>query len=111
MTCVAMGHPLSFPLVNLSCLVCKMGFCLPDQSSQNFPGIYPRERKTKGLKTAEESHLQASSVCLTLLVFPSPAAPALEPFTVHFLPLDSAHTLHHKSCYKGQFQLLYVACG
>ncbi|XFG10194.1 hypothetical protein AB1E19_013818 [Capra hircus] len=83
----------------------------PDQSSQNFPGIYPRERKTKGLKTDEESHLQASSVCLTLLVFPSPAAPALEPFTVHFLPLNSAHTLHHKSCYKGQFQLLYVACG
>ncbi|XP_017918582.1 PREDICTED: dynein assembly factor 3, axonemal isoform X2 [Capra hircus] len=41
---------------------------------------------------------------------PEPA-PALEPFTVHFLPLDSAHTLHHKSCYKGQFQLLYVACG
>uniref|UniRef100_A0A8C2RHD5 Dynein axonemal assembly factor 3 n=1 Tax=Capra hircus TaxID=9925 RepID=A0A8C2RHD5_CAPHI len=69
------------------------------------------EHNTKGLKTAEESHLQASSVCLTLLVFPSPAAPALEPFTVHFLPLDSAHTLHHKSCYKGQFQLLYVACG
>lgn len=41
---------------------------------------------------------------------PEPA-PVLEPFTVHFLPLDSAHTLHHKSCYKGQFQLLYVACG
>ncbi|CAM9955655.1 unnamed protein product [Rangifer tarandus platyrhynchus] len=42
---------------------------------------------------------------------PDPAAPALEPFTVHFLSLGSAHTLHHKSCYKGQFQLLYVACG
>nr|F1MLB4.2 RecName: Full=Dynein axonemal assembly factor 3 [Bos taurus] len=40
-----------------------------------------------------------------------PAAPAPEPFTVHFLSLDSAHTLHHKSCYMGQFQLLYVACG
>ncbi|XP_055266585.1 dynein axonemal assembly factor 3 isoform X1 [Moschus berezovskii] len=42
---------------------------------------------------------------------PEPAAPAPEPFTVHFLSLGSAHTLHHKSCYKGQFQLLYVACG
>ncbi|XP_059733614.1 dynein axonemal assembly factor 3 isoform X2 [Bos taurus] len=83
----------------------------PGQSSQKFPGIYPRERMTKGLKTDEESHLQASSVCLTLPVFPSPAAPAPEPFTVHFLSLDSAHTLHHKSCYMGQFQLLYVACG
>ncbi|XP_006064061.4 dynein axonemal assembly factor 3 isoform X2 [Bubalus bubalis] len=41
---------------------------------------------------------------------PEPA-PAPEPFTVHFLSLDSAHTLHHKSCYMGQFQLLYVACG
>ncbi|XP_010847587.1 PREDICTED: dynein assembly factor 3, axonemal, partial [Bison bison bison] len=41
----------------------------------------------------------------------TPAAPAPEPFTVHFLSLDSAHTLHHKSCYMGQFQLLYVACG
>ncbi|XP_061245295.1 dynein axonemal assembly factor 3 isoform X3 [Bos javanicus] len=41
----------------------------------------------------------------------SEPAPAPEPFTVHFLSLDSAHTLHHKSCYMGQFQLLYVACG
>uniref|UniRef100_A0A8C0KYX9 Dynein axonemal assembly factor 3 n=1 Tax=Canis lupus dingo TaxID=286419 RepID=A0A8C0KYX9_CANLU len=32
-------------------------------------------------------------------------------FTVRFLPLGSAETLHHKSCYKGRFQLLYVACG
>ncbi|KAM5208985.1 dynein axonemal assembly factor 3 isoform 2-T2 [Hipposideros larvatus] len=34
-----------------------------------------------------------------------------ESFTVHFLPLHSSQTLHHKTCYKGQFQLLYVACG
>ncbi|XP_042774538.1 dynein axonemal assembly factor 3 isoform X1 [Panthera leo] len=38
------------------------------------------------------------------------AAPSPE-FTVHFLPLGSAQTLHHKSCYEGRFQLLYVACG
>ncbi|KAB0346434.1 hypothetical protein FD754_011291 [Muntiacus muntjak] len=79
--------------------------------STHYLGIYPIERMTKGLKTDEESHLQASSVCLTLPIFPSPAAPAPEPFAVHFLSLGSAHTLHHKSCYKGQFQLLYVACG
>ncbi|XP_015105112.2 dynein axonemal assembly factor 3 isoform X1 [Vicugna pacos] len=42
---------------------------------------------------------------------PEPAGPALESFTVHFLSLGSAQTLHHKSCYKGRFQLLYVACG
>ncbi|XP_032119012.1 dynein assembly factor 3, axonemal isoform X2 [Sapajus apella] len=39
------------------------------------------------------------------------AAPTPESFTIHFLPLDSAQTLHHKSCYNGRFQLLYVACG
>ncbi|KAM5236296.1 dynein axonemal assembly factor 3 [Ctenodactylus gundi] len=39
------------------------------------------------------------------------AAPAPEPFTVHFLPLGSAQTLHHKGCYKSRFQLLYVSCG
>ncbi|XP_066230593.1 dynein axonemal assembly factor 3 isoform X1 [Saccopteryx leptura] len=38
-------------------------------------------------------------------------APSPESFTIHFLPLGSAQALHHKSCYKGQFQLLYVACG
>ncbi|XP_012379023.2 LOW QUALITY PROTEIN: dynein axonemal assembly factor 3 [Dasypus novemcinctus] len=37
--------------------------------------------------------------------------PAPEPFSVHFLPLGSAQTLHHKGCYKGRFQLLYLACG
>ncbi|XP_032704517.1 dynein assembly factor 3, axonemal isoform X2 [Lontra canadensis] len=42
---------------------------------------------------------------------PERAAPAPEFFTVHFLPLGSAQTLHHKSCYKERFQLLYVACG
>lgn len=42
---------------------------------------------------------------------PEPAAPSPGSFTVHFLPLGSAQTLHHKSCYKGRFQLLYVACG
>ncbi|XP_040489757.1 troponin I, cardiac muscle isoform X2 [Ursus maritimus] len=41
---------------------------------------------------------------------PEPA-PAPEFFTVYFLPLGSAQTLHHKSCYKERFQLLYVACG
>uniref|UniRef100_A0A8C9IXW5 Dynein axonemal assembly factor 3 n=1 Tax=Piliocolobus tephrosceles TaxID=591936 RepID=A0A8C9IXW5_9PRIM len=41
----------------------------------------------------------------------TPAAPTPESFTVHFLPLNSAETLHHKSCYNGRFQLLYVACG
>uniref|UniRef100_A0A8I3WJ21 Dynein axonemal assembly factor 3 n=1 Tax=Callithrix jacchus TaxID=9483 RepID=A0A8I3WJ21_CALJA len=41
----------------------------------------------------------------------TPAAPTPESFTIHFLPLDSAQTLHHKSCYNGRFQLLYVACG
>nr|KAF6409623.1 dynein axonemal assembly factor 3 [Rousettus aegyptiacus] len=40
-----------------------------------------------------------------------PAAPSRESFTVHFLPLGSAQTLHHKSCYKGRFHLLYMACG
>ncbi|XP_012631001.2 dynein axonemal assembly factor 3 [Microcebus murinus] len=38
-------------------------------------------------------------------------ASAREPFTIHFLPLDSAQALHRKSRYKGRFQLLYVACG
>ncbi|XP_012589041.1 PREDICTED: dynein assembly factor 3, axonemal [Condylura cristata] len=44
---------------------------------------------------------------------PEPGRPATGPelFTVHFLPLGSAQTLHHKSCYKGRFQLLYMACG
>ncbi|XP_004647766.2 dynein assembly factor 3, axonemal isoform X2 [Octodon degus] len=37
--------------------------------------------------------------------------PARAPFTLHFLPLGSAHALHHKGCYQGRFQLLYVACG
>ncbi|GAB1291492.1 Dynein axonemal assembly factor 3 [Apodemus speciosus] len=37
--------------------------------------------------------------------------PAQEPFTIHFLPLDSSQTLHHKTCYQGRFQLLYVSCG
>ncbi|KAM6223557.1 dynein axonemal assembly factor 3 [Rhynchocyon petersi] len=40
-----------------------------------------------------------------------PAYPTQESFTVHFLPLGSAQTLHHKSCYKGRFQLLYLSCG
>ncbi|XP_077649413.1 dynein axonemal assembly factor 3 [Urocitellus parryii] len=39
------------------------------------------------------------------------AASARESFTVHFLALGSAQTLHHKRCYQGRFQLLYVACG
>ncbi|XP_003802975.1 dynein assembly factor 3, axonemal [Otolemur garnettii] len=39
------------------------------------------------------------------------SAPGRESFTLHFLPLDSAQTLHHRNCYKGRFQLLYVACG
>lgn len=40
-----------------------------------------------------------------------PAARGLASFTIYFLPLHSSQTLHHKTCYKGQFQLLYVACG
>ncbi|XP_063109373.1 dynein axonemal assembly factor 3 isoform X3 [Cavia porcellus] len=36
---------------------------------------------------------------------------ARESFTLHFLPLGSAHLLHHKGCYQGHFQLLYIACG
>ncbi|XP_075393025.1 dynein axonemal assembly factor 3 [Tenrec ecaudatus] len=39
------------------------------------------------------------------------ATPAQGSFTVHFLSLGSAQTLHHKSCYRGRFQMLYVACG
>ncbi|XP_076783815.1 dynein axonemal assembly factor 3 [Arvicanthis niloticus] len=42
---------------------------------------------------------------------PKPDVPAQEPFTIHFLPLDSSQTLHHKTCYQGRFQLLYVSCG
>ncbi|KAK2489883.1 hypothetical protein MC885_017108 [Smutsia gigantea] len=42
---------------------------------------------------------------------PEPAALGLESFTIYFLPLGSAQTLNHKSCYKGRFQLLYAACG
>ncbi|KAF6287919.1 dynein axonemal assembly factor 3 [Rhinolophus ferrumequinum] len=38
-------------------------------------------------------------------------APGPASFTICFLPLHSSQTLHHKTCYKGQFQLLYVACG
>ncbi|XP_076986875.1 dynein axonemal assembly factor 3 isoform X2 [Tamandua tetradactyla] len=41
---------------------------------------------------------------------PEPHA-APESFIIHFLPLGSAQTLHHKGCYKGRFQLLYLACG
>jgi hypothetical protein len=40
-----------------------------------------------------------------------PAVPTQEFFTVHFLSLGSAQTLHHKDCYQGRFQLLYVASG
>ncbi|XP_006868360.1 PREDICTED: dynein assembly factor 3, axonemal [Chrysochloris asiatica] len=40
-----------------------------------------------------------------------PEASAQGSFSVHFLSLDSAQTLHHKNCYKERFQLLYVACG
>uniref|UniRef100_A0A8C0X9R1 Dynein axonemal assembly factor 3 n=1 Tax=Castor canadensis TaxID=51338 RepID=A0A8C0X9R1_CASCN len=39
------------------------------------------------------------------------AVPTQEFFTVHFLSLGSAQTLHHKDCYQGRFQLLYVASG
>ncbi|XP_077887563.1 dynein axonemal assembly factor 3 isoform X2 [Ictidomys tridecemlineatus] len=42
---------------------------------------------------------------------PRTSASARESFTVHFLALGSAQTLHHKRCYQGRFQLLYVACG
>ncbi|XP_047384732.1 dynein axonemal assembly factor 3 isoform X2 [Sciurus carolinensis] len=42
---------------------------------------------------------------------PWTSASARESFTVHFLPLGSAQTLHHKRCHQGRFQLLYVACG
>ncbi|KAH0507466.1 Dynein assembly factor 3, axonemal [Microtus ochrogaster] len=42
---------------------------------------------------------------------PEPDGPTREPFTMHFLSLDSSQTLHHKTCYKGRFQLLYVSCG
>ncbi|XP_058430649.1 dynein axonemal assembly factor 3 isoform X2 [Marmota monax] len=42
---------------------------------------------------------------------PWTSASARESFTVHFLALGSAQTLHHKRCYQGRFQLLYVACG
>ncbi|XP_045435686.1 LOW QUALITY PROTEIN: dynein axonemal assembly factor 3 [Pipistrellus kuhlii] len=38
-------------------------------------------------------------------------APGPAPFTLHFLPLGSDQTLHHKRCYKGRFPLLYLACG
>ncbi|XP_051018259.1 dynein axonemal assembly factor 3 [Acomys russatus] len=41
----------------------------------------------------------------------SPDVPTQEHFTIHFLPLDSSQTLHHKTCYQGRFQLLYVSCG
>ncbi|XP_062033687.1 dynein axonemal assembly factor 3 [Lepus europaeus] len=42
-----------------------------------------------------------------------PGAPAAAPpcFSIHFLPLGSAQALHRKGCYRGRFQLLYVACG
>ncbi|XP_060223123.1 dynein axonemal assembly factor 3 isoform X3 [Meriones unguiculatus] len=42
---------------------------------------------------------------------PEADVPTQEPFTMHFLPLNSSQTLHHKSCYQGRFQLLYVSCG
>ncbi|XP_012863455.3 dynein axonemal assembly factor 3 [Echinops telfairi] len=48
-------------------------------------------------------------VAANLIVASAP--PAQGSFTVHFLSLGSAQTLHHKSCYKGRFQMLYVACG
>lgn len=38
-------------------------------------------------------------------------APGPASFTLHFLSLSSAQTLHHKSSHKGRFPLLYVACG
>ncbi|KAM4825014.1 dynein axonemal assembly factor 3 [Thomomys bottae] len=42
---------------------------------------------------------------------PAESAPAPPPFAIHFLPLGAAQTLHHKACYHGRFQLLYVSCG
>nr|XP_054319789.1 dynein axonemal assembly factor 3 isoform X5 [Pongo pygmaeus] len=63
-----------------------------------------RARATRG-DPEEQQHAEGS---------PEPgtaAAPTPESFTIHFLPLNSAQTLHHKSCYNGRFQLLYVACG
>lgn len=63
----------------------------------------------KGFRTGKEC--SPSFVCLPNSASSSPAAPAPEFFTVYFLPLGSAQTLHHKSCYKERFQLLYVACG
>ncbi|XP_058281929.1 dynein axonemal assembly factor 3 isoform X5 [Hylobates moloch] len=63
-----------------------------------------RARATRG-DPEEQQHTEGSPEPGT------PAAPTPESFTVHFLPLNSAQTLHHKSCYNGRFQLLYVACG
>ncbi|XP_063471409.1 dynein axonemal assembly factor 3 isoform X6 [Symphalangus syndactylus] len=63
-----------------------------------------RARATRG-DPEEQQHTEGSPEPET------PAAPTPESFTVHFLPLNSAQTLHHKSCYNGRFQLLYVACG
>ncbi|XP_064236888.1 dynein axonemal assembly factor 3 isoform X2 [Aotus nancymaae] len=62
-----------------------------------------RARATLG-NPEEQQHAKGS-------LEPATPAPTPESFTIHFLPLDSAQTLHHKSCYNGRFQLLYVACG
>nr|XP_054395041.1 dynein axonemal assembly factor 3 isoform X5 [Pongo abelii] len=62
-----------------------------------------RARATRG-DPEEQQHAEGSPE-------PGTAAPTPESFTIHFLPLNSAQTLHHKSCYNGRFQLLYVACG
>ncbi|XP_029426065.1 dynein assembly factor 3, axonemal isoform X2 [Nannospalax galili] len=61
-----------------------------------------RQRATQG--NPEEAH-PLEPGCLEQLTSTQ------EPFTIHFLPLDSAQTLHHKTCYQGRFQLLYVSCG
>uniref|UniRef100_H0XEY0 Dynein axonemal assembly factor 3 n=1 Tax=Otolemur garnettii TaxID=30611 RepID=H0XEY0_OTOGA len=63
-------------------------------------------RATQGDPEQEQQRMSGSAEQT-----PSPAAPGRESFTLHFLPLDSAQTLHHRNCYKGRFQLLYVACG
>ncbi|XP_076961988.1 dynein axonemal assembly factor 3 [Callospermophilus lateralis] len=69
-----------------------------------------RPRAAQGDKE-EELRLEPQWTSEVTPFGPSPAASAQESFTVHFLALGSAQTLHHKRCYQGRFQLLYVACG
>lgn len=107
---LALGPPLP-PTVNC--------FSACRATLQPLARIQRRCRQAQRRPGLTLSTPRASLLCLFLVAVlwrgdalpPSPGDLARESFTLHFLPLGSAHLLHHKGCYQGHFQLLYIACG